>query len=246
MASAKSQLTETDLYEPLRDYLVAQGYRVRSEVKNCDITATRDDDLIIVELKKGLTVDLIAQATDRQRITDSVYVAVPRPHGGIYGKRWRGVTHVLRRLELGLIIVSFIGSHPHVEVVFHPMPFDRKRSSKKRHAVIREAHARTDDYNQGGSTRKKLMTAYRERAIHIACALEQLGELTPKQLRALGTAPNTTSILSNNFYGWFTRVARGVYALAPEGRAAMDEYAHVADHFRETVAQNAETVNAGE
>ncbi len=38
---------ETDLYPPIRDFLTAQGYTVRSEVNHCDITAVRGDELSI-------------------------------------------------------------------------------------------------------------------------------------------------------------------------------------------------------
>ena len=32
-------MPETDLYRPVHDYLVKQGYTVRSEVRHCDIAA---------------------------------------------------------------------------------------------------------------------------------------------------------------------------------------------------------------
>ena len=81
---------ETDLYAPVRDWLVAQGYTVRAEVKDCDITATKDGDLIVVELKRSFNVDLLIQATKRQRLTDSVYVAIPRPTRMGPRSRWPG------------------------------------------------------------------------------------------------------------------------------------------------------------
>ncbi|MCP4244022.1 MAG: hypothetical protein GY772_26015 [bacterium] len=69
---ARNTLKETDLYPPLHDYLVAQGYTVRSEVNDCDVTATKDEDLIVIEIKRSLNLTLLAQAARRQRITDSV------------------------------------------------------------------------------------------------------------------------------------------------------------------------------
>ena len=35
-------MQETDLFPPVKKYLEANGYTVRAEVKNCDITATKD------------------------------------------------------------------------------------------------------------------------------------------------------------------------------------------------------------
>lgn len=76
------KLRESDLYGPVRDYLAGLGYEVKGEVKDCDVTAMRDGELIVVELKKGFTLELVYQALDRQRVADGVYVAVPLPKRG--------------------------------------------------------------------------------------------------------------------------------------------------------------------
>jgi hypothetical protein len=217
-----SALREADLYEPIHNYLEAQGYAVQAEVEGCDIAARKGDDLIVVELKRHFSTRLLIQATDRQKITDSVYVALPGPYSLARGSRWRGICRLLRRLELGLIVVTFTQETPWVQVIFHPLPYQpRKRKSRKR-AVIREIAARTGNYNVGGSARRKVVTAYREKVIHIACCLEKLGPLAPRQLRALGTGPKTSSILASNFYGWFRRVDRGIYEITPLGRAELE------------------------
>jgi len=229
--SAKT-IAETDLYRPVHDFLVAQGYSVRSEVRNCDITATRGDELIVIELKKTFGTALLVQAAQRQRITDSVYVALPRAVSRNGRDRWRGIRHLLRRLEVGLILVSVRSRKPSVEVVFHPLPFERRKRRSLKAAVLRETAGRSEDFNVGGSTRRKIVTAYRENAIQIACLLEKLGPLSPRQLRELGTGPKTQSILSSDFYGWFERIARGVYALKRRGQAELGEYPEVAARYR--------------
>jgi hypothetical protein len=76
------------------------------------------------------------------------------------------------------------------------------------------------------------MTAYRENAIHIACALKEHGPLSPKQLRAHGTGPKTLGILYDNVYGWFERIDRGVYELNSAGRTALRQYRKLASHYR--------------
>ena len=225
-------LRETDMYGSIQDYLVAQGYTVRAEVNHCDITARKGDDLIIIELKLRFSIDLLVQAIDRQQITDSVYVALPGPIDMRRRSRWQEIKRLLRRLELGLIVVTFDREEPRVEVVFHPLPYQHRKLKRRRRAVLQEMADRTGNYNQGGSTRKKLVTAYRENVIYIACCLEKLGPLTPKHLRALGTGPKTLSILSSNFYGWFERVDRGIYAITPHGRAELDAYPDLAAQYR--------------
>jgi hypothetical protein len=194
-AKRKRPIAETDLYNPVRDYLIANGYTVRAEVHSCDIAAVKDDELIVIELKRAFSTSLLIQATERQKLTDSVYVAIPRPKGGTRTSQWKGNLHLLRRLEVGLIFVAVGSRVKCVEVVFHPIPYERKKKHRARRAVLREVETRTGDFNTGGSCRTKLMTAYRESAIHIACCLEQLGPMAPKQLRALGTGDKTLSIL---------------------------------------------------
>ncbi len=209
------KILETDLYLPVKEYLTGNGYLVRSEVAHCDITATKGDDLIVVELKTSANLTLLMQATDRQRITSSVYVAIPEPK-----KRrasWRGLKRVLRQLELGLIVVTFSPRKTYVSVVFDPLPYQRTQRSTRRNAVIREIAARSEDYNTGGTTRQPLMTAYRENALFIAACLEQLGPSSPRELRALGTGEKTLNILSANHYSWFQRTARARYEVTDLG-----------------------------
>ncbi len=58
---ARAKFCETALYPAVRDFLVAQGYRVRAEVHRCDVAAHRGDDLVLVELKLAPTLDLVLQ-----------------------------------------------------------------------------------------------------------------------------------------------------------------------------------------
>ncbi len=226
-------LRETDLYEPIRQFLVSQGYTVRAEVADCDITAYKDGELLVVELKRRFSLDLLLQAIDRQRVTESVYVALPGPFDLRRGSRWHGIKRLLRRLELGLIVVDLHRERPQARVVFHPAPHRARQSKHKRLAVLEEMIGRSGNRNLGGSTREKLVTAYRENAIHVACCLERYGPLTPRQLRALGTGSKTTSILYKDVYGWFDRVARGLYALSPRGRAALKDYSDLVGEYGE-------------
>jgi len=222
---------ETDLHDPVRRYLELNGYEVQGEVGRCDVVARRGDDLVVVEMKLSPTMDLLIQATDRQRVTDSVYVAVPGPLDLRRRSRWRGVRRVLRQLELGLIVVTFDGDddEPRVETVFHPIPYRRQKQGHRRRSVIREMEGRSGSYNRGGSTRRKLLTAYRENAVRIAATLARLGPLAPRQLRAHGTGDKTGPILAANHYGWFERIERGVYDVTARGREEIQEYPDIVE-----------------
>ncbi len=208
-------MLETELSAPVKAYLESHGYQVNCEVKDCDIVATRGDDLIIVELKMSVNLTLLVQATKRQSISDSVYVAVPAPTKR--NRQWRGTLTVLKRLEIGLLLVEEGAMGMVVSKQFDPIPYQRKKNTRSRRALLTEVADRSGDYNVGGSTKTTLMTAYRENAILIACCLSKLGPSSPKSLRNLGTGDKTTSILSANHYGWFQRVEKGVYELTDQG-----------------------------
>lgn len=240
----RGKLMETDLYQPIYDYLTAQGYSVYSEVKNCDITAVKGEELVIIELKTSFNATLLMQATKRQRASDSVYVAIPLPKGGTRSKNWSEMCHLLKRLELGLITVCFKNPEPMVEVMFHPMPIERKKSKNMRRTILREISGRHYDLNEGGSTRKKLMTAYRENAVHIACCFERFGPMSAAGLRKLGTAHKTLSILSKNFYGWFEKVEKGIYTLHPDGRLALQNYPELVSHYNAEIDKAVENQQA--
>ena len=227
MDPAKKVCRETDLFQPINDFLIAQGYTVKAEVKDCDVTATKDDDLIIIEIKKNFSVDLLFQAIDRQTMTDSVYMALPGPVNMRRGSRWRRLIRIARRLELGLMAVTLKPRKSRVEILCHPEPYQRRKQPKRKRALLAEINHRTGNHNQGGSVRTKVITAYKENAILIACALNQHGPLSPKQLRELGTGPKTLSILNKNHHQWFHRVERGIYQITPQGIEALKSYPEV-------------------
>lgn len=236
-----NDIKEEDLYQPVKDYLEELGYKVNGEVRHCDLTALKEEQLIIVELKKNLSVTLLSQAVDRQRTADLVYIAIPKPKKFAFNSKWKDIIHLLRRLELGLIFVTVKKGKNLVEVVQDPTPFDRNRSiqqnKRKRSLLIKEIEGRKMDLNKGGSRGKKLVTAYREASIFIACCLNMYGPLSPKKLRALGSnEKKTTSILSINHYGWFQRVQNGVYAITEEGVKALAQYSELVQYCKEQIA----------
>lgn len=198
------------------------GYDVSAEVGHCDIAAVKDDELIVIELKRSANLTLLIQATERQRITDAVYVALPEPARN--SRHFLGVERLLKRLGLGLITVRFGPLGPAADKRFDPAPVLGNVRGNKRNAVLREIAGRSENFNVGGSHQTAIMTAYRETALFIACCLERLGPSSTRDLRALGTGAKTTSVLARNHYGWFERVSRGVYRITPPGIAAVHRH----------------------
>lgn len=222
---------EAELYQPIARHLRDLGYQVKGEVRHLDLAAHRDGEIIGVELKRSMSLDLVLQAVERQRSVDGVYVAVPARTEGPPIRNFRRVRGLLRKLELGLILVHARPSGTRVEIRFHPAPWRARRSKRERASILREFHGRSGDRNTGGSRASRLVTAYREQAIHIACALEEVGPTSPAALRKLGTSERTGRILLDNVYGWFDHLDKGLYALHQAGREGMKEYPELIDYY---------------
>ena len=226
-------MTEKELYLPIHDLFEKRGYRVNAEVKDCDMTAVKDDEFIIVELKKNLSVALLAQGLKRQRTGADVFVAVPKPKQYSF-RKFRSMFSVLKKLELGLIFVSLRGEHSFAEIVFEPKPYTSTYiNRKKRKEIISEINGRTIDTNTGGVTGTKIITAYTEKCIHIACILDMYGDMSPKQIQNLGGADNTYTILRSNVYGWFKKTQKGIYGITDEGRKGILEYPELEKYYTE-------------
>lgn len=217
--------SETSLYAPVKAFLEGQGYRVKAEIGHCDVLARRGDEPpVVVELKTALTLELLMQGVDRLAVAEHVYLAVPAPGAAspVYDRRLR---KLLRRVGLGLLLVHAPHARkPCVEAVLDPQPY-RPRTNKRRTArLLGEFARRSGDPNAGGSTRVKLVTAYRQEALRVASVLAARGTQKPASLRADAEAPNAGRILLRDVYGWFERVGRGTYALTPSGTQALDTF----------------------
>ncbi len=226
-------LKESDLYPPVKLMLESLGYTVRGEVLDADIAAVRGDEVVAVELKRNLSIDLLAQGLERQkRITDTVYIAVPKPKN--YSRRaWTDIMQVIKKLELGLIFVTVKDNVSFAQIVSDPAPYTGRKIKKRlRNAFVKEVSERRCGKDTGGVTGMRIATAYAEKAVHIACLLEKYGALSPAQLRNLGSdKEKTQSILANNFYGWFERKERGIYAVMPDWKEKAAGYESIIDYY---------------
>ena len=224
---------ETDLYEPIRAFLEEEGYQVQAEVKDCDIAAVKDGQLVIVELKKSFNLKLVYQGLERQSLTEQVFVAIPRPKKGAREKSWKDMLKLLKRLELGLLTVALDSPLKTVDVVLEPSDSIAWKNRKKREKLQAELENRQVDANVGGMTRRKIITAFREKSIRLACLLEKEGQVSTASLRERGLE-DSVGILSRNYDKWFKRVEKGVYALSEKGKEALEneEYAKVVAFYR--------------
>lgn len=228
-------MTEADLFEPVKRLFEGQGFSVNAEVKDCDVTAVNGDGLVIIELKRNLSVTLLAQGLKRQRCGADVYVAVPKPKN-YSPKKLRDVFSVLKKLELGLILVTIRGEYSFAEVIFKPKEYKKpQKNTKKRNEILKEIDGRTVDVNIGGVTGRKIATAYTEKCINIACILDKYGPLSPKEIRSYGGDENCRNIMVSNVFGWFEKLGKALYGITNDGRLGLMEYPELERYYTEKI-----------
>lgn len=178
-----------------------------------------------------------------------------------HGASWPELRKLCQMLGLGLMTVQFfkrkkpavliechptgLGSAPSapLELVealtpaasveqIQPIPSQLPRHNKRAaERIVREFKERRADYNVGGSTRSKLVTSYREKALHLAYLLQLHGPMSPRQLRAVTGNAKAAGLLQKNYYRWFQRMERGIYAITPLGEEALLAFAHVVEEL---------------
>lgn len=220
---ASSKIKETDLYAPVKMLLEGQGYEVKGEIGAADVVAVRGaEDPIVVELKTGFSLSLFHQAVERQSLSDSVYVAVPRGSGKTFLKSLKLNRALCRRLGLGLITVRM--KDRFVEIHADPAPYRPRQSKQKKARLLREFAKRVGDPNDGGATRQGLMTAYRQDALRCVNVLQECGPTKAAEVARMSNVETARRLMADDHYGWFERIQTGIYALTPKGREAVTTY----------------------
>ncbi len=213
---------ETELYGPVKAFLVSQGYEVKAEVKGCDVVARRGDEPpLIVELKTRFSLPLVLQGIERQRLADNVYLAVP-PFTG-RGVRRKEALALCRRLGLGLLAVSSAPGHT-VEPLLDPAEYRPRKRGPALGRLLREFELRVGDPNTGGATGRKIITAYRQDALRCAGFLDANGPSKAAVVARATGVGKAGQIFLKDYYGWFERspeTPRGIYALTPKGEQAV-------------------------
>ncbi len=209
-----AKIRETDLYAPVKAHLEAAGYEVKAEVGPADVIGISGEEIVVVELKAGFSLRLLQQAVARQKITDAVYVAVPRWQGRAGWQAFRGNVELCRRLCVGVLSVRLADGV--VEVHADPKPFQPRKAPARRARLLGEFARRTGDPNTGGSG-GKVVTAYRQDAEKLAAYLAAQGPSKGAVVAKATGVVRATAMMRVNHYGWFERVAPGVYGLTPAG-----------------------------
>lgn len=215
-----AQISEIQLYEPVKRFLEALGYEVKAEVGAADVMALRPDEApLIVELKTGFSLTLLQQAVARQAVTDQVYVAVPRWKGKAGWRAFKGNVGLCKRLGLGVMTVAIDGAE--VQVHHEPSPFRPRKITRRRTSLMSEFERREGDPNKGGAVRRGLVTSYRQEALRCAAFLSEHGPSKGSVVAKGAGVAKATTIMRDNHYGWFERVGTGVYQLTLKGHEVL-------------------------
>ncbi|EEF22023.1 conserved hypothetical protein, partial [Ricinus communis] len=202
-------------------FLEAAGYAVKGEIGGCDLVGVTDGEppvVVICELKMTFNLELILQAVDRAAASDEVWIAARVSKKGKGREGDRRFRDLCRRLGFGMLAVS---DNDVVDIVVSPIAPMPRKNTRRRSRLVEEHRRRKGDPALGGSTRKPIMTAYRQQALACAAAIEN-GVQRPKDMRE--AAPKAPQILRDNVYGWFERIDRGIYALTELGAEALKRW----------------------
>ncbi len=214
---------ETELYQPVKAFLEAQGYTVKGEVGRADLVARRGNEpFVIVELKLRINLTLIHQAIDRLSLSDLVYISIPRPKGRTARRTMLENTRLCRRLGLGFMTVRHDGL---VEVACDPGPYEPRKNKKAQARLLREFERLRGDPNSGGATRHGIVTGYRQDALACARYLAESGPTKGALVAKAVEVRHATTIMRTNHYGWFEKVDTGIYGLSDAGRQGLIDWA---------------------
>ncbi len=226
---------EIDLYEPIKNFFEEAGYEVYGEVKDLDVVAKKDETIIAIELKTSLSTKLIYQGIMRQKLTDTVYLAIPKnKNTNKDNKGFAEKLEILKRLGLGLFIVDFSYEKPFALVELEPKLSDIKalqsRNKKKLVNILTEINGRSGNFNKGG-TKGKTITAYKEKVLKIIQFMADGEVYTPKEVATALGMEKVQPILARDYYKYFEKVEKGKYKISKKGLKALDEYDYIIRYF---------------
>lgn len=220
---------ETELYLPIQKYFTDMGFKVDAEVRDCDVVATKENIVVICELKRGFTIELVYQLVQRKKMTPYVYAVIPRPKN-MRSAAFRKKLDILRALDCGLLVV--LNSTKRVDVILQPRGEDTEAKKYRRRGIEKETKVRKVSLNLGGQSGRKIVTAHKESVIAALCYIEKYGEIRTRDCK-----DNIKNVLQRNHYNFFVRLKKGVYTANESGRNFLNEkeYSDVVEFYRNEV-----------
>ncbi len=226
-------MKEYEMFPMIKSYFESLGYKVNAEVKDCDVTAVKDDELIIIEMKTSLNITVLYQALERKRVTPFVYIAVPKPKKN-YRKSLQKMKNLLSKLQMGLLIIDVINGAC-VSFLDPEVDMSQRQNHVKKAKIVKEISKREIDENLGGVSKTKILTAHKELGIALCVVIEKEGVVTSKVLRdKYGFDKDVNIYLHRNFHRWYKKVGKATYELSSEGKRLLEnpEYKNAVNYFK--------------
>ena len=130
-------------------------------------------------------------------------------------------------LGLGLLVVNTRLKNMPVKMLIAPGKYQPRISKHRQQWLMDEFKQRKGDPNSGGmSTKAGIVTAYRQQAISIAQFLMLQGPSKASDIARTLEITKARDILYKNYYDWFERKDRGIYALSEKGLNETSSGAH--------------------
>ena len=193
----------------------------KSHINFLKLLRAEHNDFIIND---DANMSILLQAVDRIKISDTVYIGVPKGLA-VLKKRRKQIIKLMRMLGLGLIVIDPRAKIGGVDVLCDPGEYKPRQIKKQTQRLLKEFQERVGDPNQGGTSMKRgLMTAYRQKVLAIATYLMTHGETKASIIAKSLEEPKTRAILYDNVYGWFDRLGKGVYTLSPKGFSELPDW----------------------
>ncbi len=93
------------------------------------------EPLLIVELKTTLNFELILQAVDRLKVSESVYIAFPA-NAPLWRNKWKRVRALCQRLGIGIITLNI--KTLSVKVRLDPLPYKPRGNRQRQIRLLAE------------------------------------------------------------------------------------------------------------
>lgn len=171
-------MKETDLYEPVKEWLLDQVgcEKVYPEISDVDVLGLAGKTDIIVELKTRFSFKLLEQAEDRLRYAPYVYIAVPYPKKSGFSSPspTRFIEQWSKSRGIGILYVDI---DARTKVYCYRMArFSHSFSKYKKQGTaydIRSHIEEWSDRNTGGAKGGETVTGYKVMIENIKCYLDR-------------------------------------------------------------------------
>ena len=157
-------MLEKDMFEPVKFYLEIKGYKVYAEVGSADVVGVKENETIIIEMKKQLNFKVLEQIFSRIGTATKLYVAVPYNDKHPYGNpNHRFAYHILREYGIGLFFVKGDTIFEYIEGAEFDIVHDIRKWIREHNELTIGGSKSGDTVTEYSLTRERIQSFMKER-----------------------------------------------------------------------------------